>query len=898
MGFLEKEELNPPLTGQYLEDIKENARILLVLDYPSNDNVKERKINYGSVATILSMCMSSAGIIFSSCSICYAIPLANENKTIYKYFTEKGGFTTEALPFLELLKENIKKANPTVIVPVGELSLQALTGKKGIEKWRGSVLESLYGDTKCIPIIHPRDSFKRYLLKYHIAADFKRIEKESYFKEIIRPKRELKINPSFCEVISYLDNILEKKLTVASDIECPIPKCIKDKESGITKIYGTRGVTCISFAISPFACMSIPFNNFVWTEDEEVEIWLRIAKIYEDREIKTKWQNGAAFDLIYLFMVHKCLVLGPISDTLIKTNVLYPEFPKSLAFLTSTRTDECYYKDDGKEINVDGTRDWNQYYIYNAKDSAVDYEIDTSLDEELLESKNKAQWDYSERLIEPLFYMQCRGIKVNIEKLLEHKKEAKAYLKTLQDKLNLLTGTTLNVSSPKQVIEYFYKTKGFSELTKTVKDPDTGVRSEKVTVDNKAMTKLARKYDCEEARLVKQIRGTRKLIGTYLEPPFDEDGRLRCSFKQSTKFGRLASSKTPFKTGYNMQNLPKVFLEFLEPDEDHMCFELDKKQAEWVASAYYFNDVNMIKAVEEGADIHVRTAQLMFKAPKELIELEDSILGPLTEPTEIEALRREKCPEVFNYPILPNMSMRQSGKKCNHSFNYGLSANGYSNNYDMPTSVGKVCYALYHSAYPGIKHGHEKIRNKIVMDRTLVNAFGWVRRFLGRLDDDTFRQAYSFYGQSTVGRLLNEGLITTYNDQYTPELSSFMRDVDIFNQVHDSIKGQYPDNEESLRNFAKALKQMQRNLDIPLKANGKTYTIRTDGKVGYNLKKMKPIPLYGTEEEIYQALIEIKKELKPLKKSLPSLPEVVEEALFQEEEDEIQKRIQGKEYEF
>ena len=894
MSFIEIEETSLPTLD--LDVRQEGARVLLVLDYPSGDDVRQGKACAGAYGTILASCLASAGIALSTCSIIFIFPFPNENYCVNKFFTEKTGLTSEGLEFLNPLRERILDLDPTVIVPIGEMALQLITGKRGIEKYRGSILESsLVLGLKAIPTVHPRDSFKRFLLRYHIASDCKKIARESLRREIVLPVRTLLINPLFSEVISYLKDIKENKKEIAIDIECPVPKPVKDKTTGVTKIYGTKGVTCISFATAPDYCMSIPFNNYVWTETQEIEIWDIISYILFSEEIRKKYQNGACFDIIYQFMVHSLITRGAISDTLIKTNILYPEFPKSLAFLTSTRTDEPYYKDDGKEVNVDGTRDWNQYYIYNAKDSAVDFEIDIDLDKELEKSGNLPMWEYSQRLIEPLFYLQVRGIKINEKKLKEHKEEAKVYLKSLQEKLNTLVGEPINVSSPKQIMEFFYTKKNYPSITKSIKDKD-GNRKEVVTVDNKAMTKIARLYDSEEARLEKKIRGCSKLIGTYLELPFDEDSRMRGAFKQSTKFGRLASSKTPFKTGMNQQNLPKVFMEFLEADDGFMCFELDKAQAEWVDSAYYFNEPNMIRAVEAGEDVHVSTAMLMFGAPKELIERENEILGPLTEPTEIEALRREKCPEVFLYPILPNMSMRQAGKKCNHSFNYGLSSTGFSMNYDMPTAQGKICYDLYHKkAYPGILKAHERIRNQIVLNRTLINGFGWKRRFLGRLDDNTFRQAYSYHGQSTVGRLLNEGIISIYYQQFDPDLAPFMRPVDLFSQVHDSVKGQYPDTE--LRNFAKALKQMQLDLDIPLKANGRTYVIKTDAKVGYNLKKMETVPLYGTEEEIYLKLLEIKKKLKPLKETKPEIENAIQEALEQEEEDLLLEKLQKEESE-
>lgn len=857
MSFIEL----PDLTNLGLNTIREGSRILIVADYPSNDDVKTGRPFSDGHGAIISIALSQAGVTLAECSIAYVVSEAHTLATINSIWTPKLGFTTRGNACVEALKDVLVKVNPNVILTLGEISLQALTTKRSITKWRGSILESgIKLGQKVIPTFAPRDCAKMYLWRYFMASDCKKLAKEAFTPTINLPIRDLKIEPSFSEAISYMDNILKNHRQIACDIECSIGRADK-------------GISCISLAISPIDCMSIPFDNR-WSEEEELALWKKLAQVLEHPDIEKIYQNGADFDTVYLLAVHNIFPGGYLHDTMIKHSLNYPDFPKSLAFLTSIYTDEPYYKDDGKAVNVGA--DKRQFYIYNAKDSAVDFEINNKVSQELTKGGNQSTYDFCVKLMEPLMYMQLRGIKVNQEGLAKLSTDVGNQIVDKQSQLDTLVGDKLpkatkaqrknyeydrlNPSSSKQCAHYFYDILKLKAQTKTAKDPKTGEKKTTISTDNKAMGRLVRTYKNQEAALVKQIRGLRKLKGTYLDMNIDKDGRIRCSFKiAGTVTGRLSSSATIFDTGTNLQNLPLTFKEFLVADEGHILVDLDKAQAEWVASAYIFNDSNMIKAIEERADIHIRTAHMMFKAPEETIALEDKYLGSSTDPEFIREAREKMFHETYcnalTYNPLPNMSMRQSGKKCNHSFNYGLSPQGFSIQYDMPLEFSKKCYNLYHAGYPGIHKGHEHIRNIMGSSRTLTNLFGRKRRFLGRLDDNLYKAAYSFKPQSTVGELLNRGIVATYYDQYNPEIRSFMRPIDMLNQVHDNMLFQYPiRTEEEITNLARAIWRTKDNLNIPLTANGREFIIRTDGKVGFNGKAMKKIDLDGDFDSLLASL--------------------------------------------
>lgn len=89
----------------------------------------------------------------------------------------------------------------------------------------------------------------------------------------------------------------------------------------------------------------------------------------------------------------------------------------------------------------------------------------------------------------------------------------------------------------------------------------------------------------------------------------------------------------------------------------------------------------------------------------------------------------------------------------------------------------------YHAKYPSIREWFRDIRKLVMRDKMLVNS--WGRRIdfrYDRLDDELFRQAYSFLPQSENADLLNQwGLLPTW--MFVKSLTNRPPNV----QVHDSL---------------------------------------------------------------------------------------------------------------
>lgn len=132
----------------------------------------------------------------------------------------------------------------------------------------------------------------------------------------------------------------------------------------------------------------------------------------------------------------------------------------------------------------------------------------------------------------------------------------------------------------------------------------------------------------------------------------------------------------------------------------------------------------------------------------------------------------------------------------------------------------------YHNRFPAIKGVYFRETRKLVMrDKMLVNSWGRQIDFLyDRLDDELFRQAYSFIPQSEVADLLNQrGLLPTW--MYVKSRFGYPLNV----QVHDSLlMSLRPEDCYDTARF------LQQQLERPLLLAGDKLIIPVEFKLGIN----------------------------------------------------------------
>lgn len=779
------------------EGIAASAKCIIVGDFPTYHEVRAGTNFGGSTGQVLQSCLASANLIRGECYVTNVIKDLDRSVS-NRYNFKTGTFDSDGQQYIQLLKEELQLCSSQFVIAVGELALIALTSRHGIYKWRGSVLESTLVPGKLvIPIIHPNTVPPpkcMYLNRYLISFDLQRAAKWIERGEYVKPKAHIHINPSYLEILNYLEKLGTECKMVAFDIE----------------VFNEE-VSCISFSHNDSYAMSIPFTNSsgdMWTADQELAIWLRIARILADKKIQKLGQN-LSFDAH--FLLRKLgLVVRPIHDTMVAQQIISPDFNKGLDFIASIHTDHPYHKDEGKKwFKVGGS--WEQLWNYNGLDSLICSCAFSNQLTELHNQDNIATYNRQRNIVEPLVFIQEHGIKADMVGIKTAYDNMSDEANKLKKKLNELAGQELNANSPKQLKDYFYKKLRYTPYKK----------KGKTTTDDLAMKRLIRR-GCEEAKVVLAIRRLRKLSSTYLDTSkFDSDGRIRCSYNPvGTRYSRISSSANIFGTGMNMQNWPHSLLQYLLTDDDYVGYALDLSQAENRIVAQVGNIMSMLRAFENGLDVHSMTAGLIFNESPEQIKDEDN--------------RKIKCSALGD----GSYTKRFWGKKANHGLNYDLGFKNFALRYEIPEKDAKFIIDKYHNAYPGVrKNFHKEVRRQLQKSRTVTNLMNRKTLFLGPMDQQTYKEAYSCIPQGTVGDVINErGMSYIYNNQ------DLFGPIRLLGQVHDEIIFQIPTpthstNPCSWEQHAQMLKLIKTSMETPLSVHGRTFVIPVDTTIFKRFKR-------------------------------------------------------------
>ncbi len=457
----------------------------------------------------------------------------------------------------------LKACGANVFCPMGGTAIHLLVDVRSTAKWRGSIIEGI-DKRKVVATFHPSYALQgEYSARFIIAADLKRVKAESASPEICLDQRHLVIDPSFDEAMGALKRAYDAP-AIDTDIEM---------------LNGS--VDCFSIALSPTEAISIPIIDAHfeprWTPEEELAIWTAYARLIAAPHIRKLNQN-LAFDLSMLLQLNHIVPSGPIDDCMVAFSIMNPFLKKNLALISSLYTREPYYKDDGELHDSHTIDDFARRWLYNAKDAVVAFESMEKMQPELDSKGYRTTYDMTMRLLPSLVYMMVRGVRVNSEALAITRWETEAKIAALLERMAPAFGRpiiteapkraaekraveasgAINVNSPIQLCKHFYEDRKFRPL----------LNDGKPTVDDKALARLVRREESQDAKMLQEYRKLSKFLGTYLEMKFDRDGRMRCSWNlRGAWTGRLSSSQTISDTGGNLMNLPDDMKTFLEADD-------------------------------------------------------------------------------------------------------------------------------------------------------------------------------------------------------------------------------------------------------------------------------------------------------------------------------------------
>jgi len=268
-------------------------------------------------------------------------------------------------------------------------------------------------------------------------------------------------------------------------------------------------------------------------------------------------------------------------------------------------------------------------------------------------------------------------------------------------------------------------------------------------------------------KLILEHRALAKLKSTYTDKlPQSVDprtGRVHTTFSQATAVtGRLASADP------NLQNIPvrtqegrRIREAFIAPPA-HVLVSADYSQIELRIMAHLSGDAALLKAFQEGADIHRATAA-----------------------------------EIFSVPVNDVTSeQRRYIKAVNFGLIYGMGAFGLATQLGIERSAAAQFIERYFQRYPGVAEYMQRTRESARENGYVETVFGrrlWlpdIKAAGGPRRAGAERAAINAPMQGTAADLIKLAMIAVSNWIETEKLRS-----KLILQVHDELVLEVPDDE-------------------------------------------------------------------------------------------------------
>jgi len=381
------------------------------------------------------------------------------------------------------------------------------------------------------------------------------------------------------------------------------------------------------------------------------------------------------------------------------------------------------------------------------------------------------------------------------------------------DKLSsaALGPSAINLQAPKQVIE-FLKALGL----KVPKNRKSG----KETSNEEALNTLFAESGNPALKEILRARELCKIKGTYVGAEL-LDNVLYCSYVVAGTVGGRRSSRVNFLGyGTNHQNQPKHsdlgrrFRRCIIARPGKIFVSCDQVQAEdWIVNGIIADVAGYSKGLEElqqGIDRHTRLASFIFAKPE------------------------SECGKDANHNDTP---FRFMGKKTRHAFNYKMqggrmSAELAKEGYSVDKASCEAMLQRVRQYDPAVEDVFQRyVESELTIKRMLRTPIGRERYFLNLRsygdNNKTFRDAYSYIPQSTVGD--NTGLAILYCESHSPGL--------VVMDVHDALVLEVSDSVSSIRSAIHLLTEsFDRTLEFPV--NKLQIKIPVEHEIGYSLSSM------------------------------------------------------------
>jgi len=723
-----------------------NAKIFFLFDYPTPQEVANGAPGSGWVGYYIGEMAKRANLSYETAfrSIYCRDKILEPNKVQAKqplvYIQEKvpGNY------FDELLIKEINGIGPNVIVAVGETALQVLTGEKGIHKFRGSILplgpqispRILKGGIKVVPILHPRQIRSQYQAFFYTPVDLKKAVK---YQHSDKPFKE--------DIILWVCRSSEAARNYFSRNKSP--------EFVVVDIETHLGfITCIGLSTDGREGVSFPLLEKTAGQIEKAVIYKQVAE-YINSGIPIVGQNFI-YDYWYLLQWG---FIGPQFNyggcTLNLGKLIYPELPGSLAFYNSIYTEVPYFKDETKSYDPT-TQSRDQLYLYNAKDCVTTHKI---FSKQISEAKELNVLDFWNKRQKALFYfyfrIDDRGILIDESKRKSLVEQYQNEVESSKVQLLGIVGKEINANSPKQVAEFLYGDLSLKRLTRINENGVRVLRTDEDAIEYHLVNNVS---SSEEYNAIFQILLIRKYtkILSYLTAIIHPDGRMRTHHNSAgTESGRTSTNpsldewwvvdkkgKVDYnKMGIALQTFPKRgsllpdgqvigtdLREIFIPSPGYTFCGEDQSQAEARCVAILAEDYSLLQRFDK-MDVHRWTAAMIKSVVtgREVQDLTKAMEGVTSFEREIQ------------------------GKRVRHAGHYGMGPNKLSEIAKIPLALAKTALKAFHQVSPNIQQVYHREVQRTLRDcGYLVTPQGRRRDFFSRINNATFREAYSYIPQAVV----------------------------------------------------------------------------------------------------------------------------------------------------
>lgn len=420
---------------------------------------------------------------------------------------------------------------------------------------------------------------------------------------------------------------------------------------------------------------------------------LEIFRPFFEKEDLLKIAHNLKFDYKILNQ-YDITVKGAVFDTMIAHYLLNPDGRHGMDYLSEVYLNykpvsiETIIGKKGKNQGTFRDADLRTQTDYAAEDADITFQLYELFAPQLKkENLEDLFFNIEMPLMEVLAKMELQGISLDEKWLAQESIDLENDLRQLETTIFEISGEEFNMNSPKQLGEILFEK---MQLDPKAKKTKTG----QYATSEDVLQKLSSKH--EIIKHILEYRTYQKLKSTYVDAlpsQIDkQDGRVHTNFSQTTAAtGRLASVNP------NLQNIPIRTLRGQQirgafvSGEGKKIISADYSQIELRLIAEISGEDNMIKAFQDGEDIHASTAAKLFKIPLDEV----------------------------------SKTQRSQAKTVNFGIIYGQGAFALAEQTGLSRSEAKQMIEAYFETYP-------KLKEYMAEQVSKARQIGYVETILGR----------------------------------------------------------------------------------------------------------------------------------------------------------------------